>query len=174
MTAEELLRLDMPDTRTELVRGVLRVREPAGHVHGRVTMRVAVAVATHVQRHSLGETFAAETGFVLQRDPDTVRAPDVAFVASHRLAALGEWGFARIAPDLAVEVLSPDDRPGEVLQKVGDWLRAGTRLVWIVDPIRRSGQVFRADGTVAFVTEGEAFEGDDVLPGFDCPLARVL
>lgn len=98
----------------------------------------------------------------------------MAFVASHRLAALGDRGFARIAPDLAIEVLSPDDRPGEVMQKVGDWLRAGTRLVWLVDPETRAGQVYRANETTVLLSECDAFDGEDVLPGFHCPLTDVL
>ncbi|MCU0636722.1 MAG: Uma2 family endonuclease [Gemmatimonadaceae bacterium] len=174
MTAEELLRLNLPDKRTELVRGRLVVREPAGHAHGRVAMRIGAAIAQHVQQHRLGETFAAETGFTLQRDPDTVRAPDVAFVASTRLSQLGARGYADIPPDLAVEVLSPDDRPGEVLQKVGDWLSAGCRLVWILDPIRRTGTVYRADGTMALLGEHDAFDGEDVLPAFRSQLTTLL
>jgi len=174
MTAEELLRLNLPDKRTELVCGRLVVREPAGHAHGRAAMRLGVAIANHAQLHGLGETFAAETGFTLRRDPDTVRAPDVAFVASDRLPELGERGFANVAPDLAVEVLSPDDRPSEVLHKVGDWLTAGTRLVWVVDLIRCLGQVYRADGSLALLAAHEAFDGEDVLPGFSASLASLL
>jgi Uma2 family endonuclease len=137
-------------------------------------MRIGAAIAQHVQQHRLGETFAAETGFTLQRDPDTVRAPDVAFVASTRLSQLGAHGYAEIPPDLAVEVLSPDDRPGEVLQKVGDWLSAGCRLVWILDPIRRTGTVYRADGTIALLGERDAFDGEDVLPAFRSQLTTLL
>ncbi len=174
MTAEELLRLNIEDKRTELVRGVLYVREPAGYQHGDVAMQFALIVGGYVRQHKLGRTFAAETGFTLQRDPDTVRAADVAFIANERLLDRNTRGFAEIAPDLVVEVLSPDARPGEVLAKVADWLNAGCKLVWILDPIRSMGRAYRADGTEALLGADDAFDGEDVLPGFACPLSEVL
>ena len=174
MTAEELLRLNLPNKRTELVRGVLVVREPAGYVHGDVAARLMLAIGNHVVAHSLGRTFAAETGFTLARKPDTVRAPDVAFISNARLPDPPPQGFAELAPDLAVEVLSPDDSPGEVLEKVADWLLAGVRLVWVVDPRRRTARVYRADGTESFLGPGDSLLGEDVLPGFSCKVESVL
>lgn len=174
MTAEELLRLNLPDKRTELVKGRLVVREPAGPPHGRVAMRIAVAISNHVYQHELGETFAAETGFTLHRNPDTVRAADAAFIAIERLPPPETRGFPELAPDLVVEVLSPDDRPGEILAKVADWLTAGCRLVWVIDPMRRAGRVYRADGTMALLGEHDAFDGEDVLPGFRGELSAFL
>ena len=122
----------------------------------------------------LGVAFAAETGFTLERNPDTVRAPDAGFVHRDRVPSPLPRGYAEFAPDLAVEVLSPDDRPGEVLAKIGDWLRAGTRLVWIVDPIRRTARVYRADGTESFATIDGSLDGEDVLPGFSLALSAIL
>lgn len=174
MTAEELLRLKLPNKRTELVRGVLRVREPAGYQHGDVAATALILLGSHVRQHQLGRVFAAETGFTLARAPDTVRAPDVAFISTGRLLPRDTRGYAEIAPDLVLEVLSPDSRPGDLMERVGDWLTAGCRLVWIVDPIRRTGQVYRADGTVALLAEGDAFDGEDVLPGFRAELAELL
>jgi len=173
MTAEELLRLNLPNKRTELVRGVLVVREPAGYQHGDVAMRLAAAIFTHVQARGLGRVFAAETGFTLARKPDTVRAPDVAFISTARLPDPPPRGFAELAPDLAVEVLSPDDRPGEVLAKVADWLNAGARLVWVVDPVRVLARVYRADGSESILGETDALRGEDVLPGFEYPLSAI-
>ena len=173
MTAEELLRLNLPNKRTELVCGVLVVREPAGYQHGEVAMRLAVAIFAHVEAHGLGRVFAAETGFTLTRNPDTVRAPDVAFVSTARLPDPPPRGFAELAPDLAVEVLSPDDRPGEVLAKVGDWLDAGARVVWVVDPIRVIARVYRADGSESILGETDALRGEDVLPGFEYQLSAI-
>src|SRR6185295_4286686 len=132
MTAEELLHVHLPNQRSELVRGVLRVREPAGSMHGRVAMNLGGELRAHARAKDAGTVFAAETGFKLFTDPDTVRAPDVVFVAKGREPPSGATGFADLAPDLAVEVLSPGDRPGEILAKVADWLSAGTRLVWVV------------------------------------------
>ena len=173
MTAEELLRLALPNKRTELVRGVLVVREPAGYQHGDVAMRLAAAIFTHVQARGLGRVFAAETGFTLARKPDTVRAPDVAFISTARLPDPPPRGFAELAPDLAVEVLSPDDRPGEVLAKVADWLNAGARLVWVVDPVRVLARVYRADGSESMLDETDALQGEDVLPGFAYQLSAI-
>lgn len=174
MTAEELLRLDIQDKRTELVRGVLYVREPGNYQHGGVAMQFGAIVTMFVRQHKLGRTFAAETGFTLARNPDTVRAGDVAFIANARLLDRDTHGYAEIAPDLVVEVLSPDWRPGELLAKVADWLNAGCRLVWILDPMRQTGRVFRADGTEALLGAEDAFDGEDVLPGFSCTIREVM
>ena len=174
MTAEELLHLNLPDKRTELVRGVLIVREPAGYRHGRVAMNMAIRLGAHLEQTRAGLLFAAETGFTLERDPDTVRAPDVAFVRRERLPEPEPVGFPAFAPDLAVEVLSPGDRPGEVLAKVGDWLNAGARLVWVIDPERREARVYRGDGTTQTLGEDQALDGEDVLPGFTCQLHGIL
>ncbi len=174
MTADELLHASIPDKRTELVRGVLVVREPAGYNHGRVIAQLTGRLWSHVERAAAGQLLGAETGFTLFRDPDTVRAPDIAFVHRDRLPDPASRGFVELAPDLVVEVLSPDDRPGETLAKVGDWLEAGARLVWVIDPDRRTARVYRADGRETSVTEKEDLTGEDVLPGFVCPLATIL
>ncbi len=174
ITAEQLLHTHLPNKQVELVRGVLVVREPPGMRHGRIAMNLAQRLADHVRAQALGQVYAAETGFHLARDPDTVRAPDVAFVRAARLPDPEPTGFAALAPDLVVEVLSPGDRPGETLTKVGDWLDAGTRMVWIVDPERRLARVYRDDGRASHVSAGEALEGEDVVPGFSCPLAAIL
>jgi len=173
MTAEELLRLNLPNKRTELVRGVLVVREPAGYRHGDVAAQLLVAIANHVNANGLGRVFAAETGFTLTRRPDTVRAPDVAFISNERLPDPAPRGFAELAPDLAVEVLSPDDRPGEVLAKVGDWLNAGARMVWVVDPVRVIARVYRADGSESILGATDALRGEDVLPEFEYRLSAI-
>lgn len=174
LTADELMRLQPPDKRTELVRGRMIVREPAGFRHGDVTMSIALVIGQFLRAKPIGRLLAAETGFVLFTNPDTVRAPDVAFVRHERIPDPMPRGYAPFAPDLAVEVLSPDDRPGEVLAKVADWLKAGTRLVWVVDPDRRIARVYRADGTMAEIGETGALAGEDVLPGFESELVDVF
>jgi Uma2 family endonuclease len=121
-----------------------------------------------------GMVVAAETGFTLQRNPDTVRAPDVAFIRVDRLPPGTHSGFADFAPDLAVEVLSPSDRPGEVLAKVADWLTAGTALVWTIDPERRRARVYRADGSDTVLSRDDLLEGEDVLPGFRVSIAALV
>ena len=174
MTADELLHVRIPDKRVELVRGKLVVREPAGLRHGRIAMELARLLANYADHRGIGRVYAAETGFAVARDPDTVRAPDVAFIRQDRLPDPEPLGFPDLAPDLVVEVLSPGDRPGELLAKVADWLSAGTRLVWVVDPLRRVARVYRHDGTETIVTADGALEGEDVLPRFACPLEQIL
>src|SRR5467141_1790670 len=174
VTAEALLQTNILDKRTELVRGQLIVREPAGARHGSVVMNLTIQLGIYVQRAGVGQLFAAETGFTLRRGPDTVRAPDIAFVRRERLPDPIGDGFPELAPDLVVEVLSPGDRAGEILAKVADWLSAGTRLVWVVDPERRLGRVYRSDGSETIVPADGALDGEDVLPGFSCPLESVL
>ena len=174
MTADQQERLQLPDKRVELVRGVLVVKEPAGYRHGAVAARITKSLMDYVDRADLGQVVAAETGFTLATDPDTVRAPDAAFIQRDRLPDPPPVGFARLAPDLAVEVLSPDDRPGAVLAKVADWLEAGTRLVWVVDPARRCARVYRADGSESSVESDGALDGEDVLPGFTCSVSLIV
>lgn len=174
LTADQLLRLNLPNQRTELVRGVLQVREPAGYRHGTVAFALALAIGNHVRSHGLGQLVAAETGFKLQSNPDTVRAPDLAFIRADRLPAQAPPGFAEFAPDLVVEVLSPDDRPGEVLAKVADWLGAGTRLVWVVDPDRMAARVYRADGSESVMGIDGWLDGEDLLPGFTLELRSLF
>lgn len=174
MTADELARLKLPDKRTELIRGRLVVREPAGFRHGVVAMKVARHLEEFVTANDLGVVVAAETGFKLATRPDTVRAPDCGFVAKARVPDPLPRGYFHTAPDLAVEVLSPDDRPGEVLAKVADWLSAGSILVWVIDPDRRTASVYRADGSQSLVSESETLDGESLLPGFELPLAKIL
>lgn len=129
VTADQLLRLSAQGKRYELVKGELREMAPTGGRHGRVAIRLGGRLNSYVDEHNLGEVFAAETGFRLSKDPDTVRAPDVAFVARGRLPEEGlPAGYPEIAPDLVVEVLSPSDAAVE------DWLEAGVKLVWVVYP----------------------------------------
>ena len=174
ITADELLEIRIPHKRLELVRGVLVVREPAGYRHGRIAMNLALRLGAHVARTGAGQVLAAETGFTLARRPDTVRAPDIAFIRRERLPDPEPVGDPDLAPDLVVEVLSPGDAPGAVLAKVADWLSAGTSLVWLIDPERRVARVHRGDGTEVLLAGDDALEGEDVVPGFACPLSDIL
>ena len=171
MTADELLHI--PDKHAELVRGVLVVREPAGLRHGRIATELTAALALHVRANGFGRVYV-ESGFKLAANPDTVRGPDIAFIGKARLPEPEPVGFPALAPDLAVEILSPDDRPGEVLGKVAEYLSAGTRLVWVIDPARHLARVYRHDGTEQIVTADQTLDGEDVLPGFACLLTSIL
>jgi len=174
MTAERLLHEAHVLGRCELVRGELQMMSPTGSRHGAVTLRIATLLANHVETQGLGQVFAAETGFILGRDPDTVRAPDVAFVGRDRLAGGLPAGYFPGPPDLVVEVLSPDDRSAAVAAKTADWLAAGARLVWNVAPAARVLVSHAADGTVARFLPPATVSAGDVVPGFDLPLERVF
>ena len=174
VTAEDLLHVHLPDKQLELVRGVLIVREPPGFRHGAITARVAYALSHHARAHDLGTVLAGDPGFHIAHDPDTVRGPDVAFVRAERVPHPTPPAFASFAPDLAAEIRSPSDRPGEVLAKVADWLSAGTALVWVIDPVHRLARVYRADGSETVVPQDGILSGEDVIPGFNCALSSLL
>jgi Uma2 family endonuclease len=173
VTAEELLGLYLPGKSTELVRGHLVVREPPSTRHGTVAARLTYLLADHVYRHHLG-VVVQDAGFKIESDPDTVRAPDVAFVDRSRAGQLPATGYAPFAPDLAVEVVSPGDRPGELLAKIAQWLDAGTRFVWVIDPARAEARAYRDDGELTIVPPNGSLDGGSVLLGFTCTLAEVL
>lgn len=181
MTAEELFAYQDPaDRRVELERGRLLVSEPPGYGHGAVVARVCFALSLWVRDTTpanappVGEVAAGDPGFWIARNPDTVRAPDVSFVAAAQLPRERVPGFLEQAPTFAVEVLSPNDRPGAVLAKVGQWLEAGTALVWVIDPATRTARVYRADGSQATIELDGVLDGEAVLPGFTASLAELL
>jgi Uma2 family endonuclease len=174
LTAADVERMSLPGKQVELVRGQLIVREPPGTWHGAISAKFAYYVSEFVYSHGLGVVFGQDTGFKIARDPDTVRAPDVAFVARERADRIPRRGYAELAPDLVAEILSPDDSPGEVLAKVADWLAAGTALVWLVDPRRSVVHVYRHDGSLSVLRENDSLEGEAAPPGFACPLTSVF
>ena len=173
MTAEDLLKPGVPE-RADLVRGVLVVHEPPGFRHGEITVRLTIALGTYVDTRHLGRVVAGDAGFKLQSDPDTVRGADIAFVSWERMPQQSPVGFPPLGPDLVVEVLSPGDRPGETLAKIADWLSAGTRLVWVIDPERRLARIYRQDGSESILGADDALDGEDILPGFACNLRVIL
>jgi len=175
ITANELLQMPDDGFRYELVRGTLRRMAPAGHQHGRIAINLTTPLDQHVRANDLGAVFAAETGFQLEADPDTVRAPDVAFVRKERLDEASEnEGFWPGAPDLAVEVISPSDTYTEVEEKVRDWLRFGTRLVLVVNPRTRTVTVHRAPDQHVVLTEGDTLDGGDVVPGWTMAVRAIF
>ncbi len=145
----------------------------AGNRHGRITVELTLLLGNHVKKAGLGVLVAAETGFLLSRDPDTVRAPDIAFIRKERSGAPPDDGYVIGAPDLAVEVLSPDDRAGAVKSKVRDWLDAGCALVWVVDPKKLSVTAHRRGGA-RLLTGQDVLGGEDVVPGFEIRVAEIF
>jgi len=174
VTAEELLHLPDDGLRRELVYGEVIEMTPAGFPHGAVAARLVLRLAGFVEERGLGAVLTADPGFVLRRDPDVVRAPDAAFVSKERLPAEPIEGFFPGAPDLAVEVVSPSETSAEIEAKVAEYLAAGARLVWVVYPTLDKVRVWRSPTDTTVLGLDDPLDGEDVLPGFTCPLREVL
>ncbi|MBI4483674.1 MAG: Uma2 family endonuclease [Acidobacteria bacterium] len=174
-TADELFQMPDDGYRTELVKGELVRMTPVGGRHAQLTGIIYEKVKLHVAARGLGVVCVGDPGFILSRDPDTVRAPDVAFVSHERIPKEGvPRGYWSGAPDLAVEVVSPHDRYVEILEKIKEYLEAGTRLVWVVDDGARTVTVHRSPKEIETVTEDDALTGGDVLPGFSCLVSEIF
>jgi Uma2 family endonuclease len=175
VTADDLWQMPGNGRYYELVKGELHPMPPSGGEHGEVTINLTGPMWTHATVQDLGRLVAAETGFVLARDPDTVRGSDIAFIRKDRIPAGGlPKKFIPFAPDVAVEVVSPTDRMEDVEEKVAEWLAAGTTLVWVVVPKRRIIKVYRTLTNVKILTDKDELDGEDVMPGFRLPVARVF
>ncbi|MGC4033837.1 MAG: Uma2 family endonuclease [Tepidisphaeraceae bacterium] len=175
MTADELFALG-DDFHGELRRGKVLTMSPAGSEHGDIALAIGSRIRVFVDDNNLGCAYAAETGFVLSRNPDTVRAPDVGFVTLARLQSQQNSSkFFDGAPDLAVEVLSPSNTHVEMMDKVADYLNAGTRLVWIINPTRKSVTVYDATQQDPQVLRStDTLQGGDLLPGFSLPISKLF
>ena len=167
ITAEQLLAMPDDGNRHELIAGELQMMSPAGSRHGRIAMRLGSMLEQHVRGNNLGTVYAAETGFLISRHPDTVRAPDVAFVGKSKLDALGaSEGYLPLAPDLAVEVISPNDSSTQVETKARMWLEAGTTMVLVVDPATRTVRVYRTKNAIHVLSDADRLDAHDVVPGW--------
>jgi Uma2 family endonuclease len=175
-TAAELYEAAGNDNRRyELFRGDLRMMSPAGGRHGRIANRLAWLLSNHVLANRLGVVLAAETGFLIETNPDTVLAPDVAFVRSERYQSIeNEVGFVPLAPDLVIEVLSPSDRYSRVESKVLAWLDAGCRLVLVVDPESETIQAMLSRQQVQIYRAAESIDCSVAVPGWQLALADVF
>ena len=174
LTAADLMRLPDDGYRYELEGGRLIRMPPGGPLASIVAATILTLLNQFVRLHRLGVVGGADFGMILARDPDTVRAPDVAFYRADRLPPGGiPVTYWELAPDLAVEVLSPSDRRSKVLRKVSEYLDAGTPLVWVVDPRRRTAVVYRPEGEPTILGADGVLDGEDVLPGFTLTLAEV-
>jgi len=173
VTAQELLRFPRDDRRYELVAGRLIRMSPVGSPHGATVVRLIVLIDGHVREKRLGQVFT-EVGFTLATNPDTVRAPDVAFIRRERIPSPLPPGFWQGAPDLAVEVLSPEDRPSEVRGKVDEYLLHGVELVAVVDPDRATVQLSRAGQATVTLGKGDELDLGRVVPGFRCQVCEIF
>ncbi len=175
-TAEDLLEISARDeNRYELIRGELIQVPPAGFQHGSAAIKLGSRIQVYVEDNDLGVAFAAETGFYLERNPDTVRAPDAGFACKENLpnGPLPSSYFEG-APDLAVEIVSPNDRMSQVQDKIQEWLLHGTKLVWVVDSKTRTLTVYRADGTAQVLKSGDMLDGGDAMPGFRLAVEKAF
>jgi len=174
-TADELLRMPDDGFRYDLVEGELHKMTPAGSEHGAIAQSLGWRLGKFVEDHGLGQVFAAETGFLIGRDPDTVRAPDVAFARKEQVERCGlPSTFFPEAPALVVEVVSPDDTAEKVDAKIRNWLSAGSELAWVVYPGGRTVTVYRSLDEIRVLTEQDQLDGENVVPGFQRRVADIF
>ena len=173
LTAAELERFPVDDYRYELVEGRLVRMSPTGWEHGRIVMRFGFLLGAYLRDRDLGAV-VSEVGFKLRSDPDTVRGPDIAFVRQERLPTGKLRGFWNGPPDLAIEVLSPDDRPHEIRDRVEEYLSSGVLAVVVVDPEDASVTTHRRLSSPVTAREGDELDLDDVVEGFRCTVREIL
>lgn len=175
LTAEDLLHMpDSADQRFELVLGELVSMPPPKFDHATTASIIDTLLSLHVRPNRLGAV-AVELGCILRRDPDTLRIPDVCFIRAERVAASAVADeYWPGAPDLAVEILSPDDRYREVRDKVAEYLEAGTSLVWVVDPRADTIEIHEPMKPPVILSVGDQLTGGEVLPGFQVSLAELF
>ena len=175
LTADDLLRLSGEGVRGELIRGVLCETMPTGHEHGKIVMNLGIELGNFVKSRQLGTLVASDSGVWLERDPDTVREPDIAFTSAEKIPLDARiTGYAEVAPDLVVEVVSPSDSRREVHDKAHMWLSHGVRLVWVVQPEARTVDAYHPEQAVTTLSDEDALDGLDVLPGFTCAVSAVF
>ena len=175
LTAHDLLRLYSEGVRGELIRGALCETMPTGLTHGEVVMNLGSEMRNFVRPRRLGRVVGSDAGMLLERDPDTVREPDIAFISAQKLPLNVQLsGFFEGAPDLVVEIVSPSDSARQVYDKARMWLSFGVPLVWVVDPETRTIEVHRPTQPLLSLTEHDTLDGGDVLPGFNCLVRDVL
>lgn len=174
VTADELLAMPDDGVLCELVNGELTGTPLLGEEHGVIAAEILIRLGSHVVAHGLGTVYA-RAGFHISAAPDTVLAPDAAFVSRERIEQVAiSRGYRTGAPDLAVEVVSPGDSFVEVEAKVARWLSAGCRMVIVVNPARRAATVYRSRDDIALLTEGDVLDGGDVVPGWTLPLRELF
>jgi Uma2 family endonuclease len=173
LTADELEQMPDDDSvQIELDEGELITVPPAGEEHGNIELGIGSDLRVFVRKHKLGRVYPGDTGFRLSRD--TVRSPDVAFVRKERVESIRSQGFAKGAPDLAVEISSPSDSVRQLRRKVKQYLAAGCHTVWVFYPKRNQVDVYEASGAIRTLGEDEMLEAPDLLPGFAVKVADLF
>ena len=175
LTAADLLALHAEGIRGELIRGVISETMSAGGEHGEIVMYLGWALQNFVLPRRLGRVTGSDAGVLLERSPDTVREPDIAFFSAAKIPpGVRVRGYYEVPPDLAVEIASPTDSAAALNDKALMWLRYGARLVWTLHPDARRVDIHTPDGAVRSLTDGDALDGGDVLPGFTCPVSDIF
>ena len=175
LTAEDLMRLDGQGVRGELIRGVLCETMPTGHEHGKIVLKLGAKLVNFVDPTKLGTVVGSDSGVWLERDPDTVREPDIAYFSAEKISPDARvTGYAEVVPDLVVEVASPNDSRSEINDKALMWLRYGVRLVWVVHPDTQTVDQYREGQPVRTLTAASNLDGSDVLPGFTCAVGDLF
>ena len=175
LTADELLELYSKGVKGELIRGVLVEKVSTSGKHGEVVMRFGIGMGNHILPRRLGRIFGSDAGVRLERNPDTVREPDVGFISAERMPLeLESNSYFEVVPELVVEVASHSDTRHEVQEKAEMWLSFGVLLVWVAHLDSRTVDVYRPDTPTITLTEDDALDGDPVLPGFTLPVRQVL
>jgi Uma2 family endonuclease len=175
LTAEEFEQLPDDGKRYELIDGELREMAPTVNWHGEVETNLTTLLHTHVRAHGLGRVSCGEILYIVRRNPDRVRAADIAFIRQERVPSVeARQHIMEVVPDLVVEILSKSDTIEEVSDKIDDWLHAGVQMLWIVDPFRRTLTIYQPGRDPILLGEHGILEGDPVVPGFRCPVAEIF
>ena len=175
LTADDLLCLYSEGVRGELVRGVLHETMASGEEHGEIVINIGIILGGFVKPRRLGRLVGSDVGVLLERDPDTVREPDVAFIsAEKRPLDVRNTGYIEVAPDLVIEVASPSDRASELNEKARMWLSHGVGLVWMVYPETRTVGVHQSDISTVTLHEDDTLDGGAALPGFSCAVRELF
>ena len=175
LTADDLLRLYSKGVKGELIRGVLHETMASGMRHGKIAMLLGAKFVMHVEPAGLGQVIGSDAGVLLERNPDTVREPDIAYISAERLPLDAEIdGYCPVPPDLVVEIVSPSDSEREVDDKATMWLSFGVRMVLVINPETRTIRVRQPDLPTIILTVDDTLDGGEVLPGFSCPVREIL
>ena len=175
LTADDLLRLYSEGIRGELIQGVLHETMAPGEEHGEIVMNLGIILGGFVKPRRLGRLVASDVGVRLEQDPDTVREPDLAFIsAEKRPLGVRNTGYIEVAPDLVVEIVSPSNRPADVVEKARTWLSYNAGLVWVVYPDTRTVGVHRTDAPEVMLGEDDTLDGGSALPGFSCSVRDIF
>jgi Uma2 family endonuclease len=173
VTGDELYRMgDLG--RTELVKGEIVRMSPTGFTHGRIENRIGRVLGNFVSKQALGEVVSGEVGIYTGRNPDTVRAADVAFISNERMAQIKSKSYLDVAPELVIEVMSPDDAWSDLMEKLDEYFTCGVKLAWVIDPRTQQVYVYHAVTQVERFTMKDTLSGGDVLPGFSVPVAELF